>query len=341
MKMRKRFVLAVITLFAGVWLAQTKPLAKREQAPASQVKQDAKKEQAAPIAPVKQEPKKPPTPKFSMGMLEADRIDPGYSGVRVVDVVDAIEKLTGQKKGEFESTADFNARKAAALSGKILGESSVEDTFAFVLPVGKGGQYRDGFGYVFNADTSEVRLFALPKSSSMNGIGAPDYQTNRRQSSGLDQFDLDSKMESQSTYQGSNAYGATVTVEKSSMSRVGIAANRIPFLSFKRETIYSAPVAAGQFNLENSKAARELPALKALVVMKLAEPYIVYDFIHKEPKRDSPTDITMQSKYLSGNILGIVFFSGLTGEILLRLPESFGKPEPKAEPKPDEKPVGQ
>lgn len=324
--MRKWFVLAVTTLLASVCLAQTNP--------------SANKEQAVPIAPVKQEPNKAPIPKFSMSMFEGDRIDPGYSGVRVVDVVDAIGKLIGQRQGEFESTADFNSRKAAALSGRILGDSSIEDTFAFVLPVGKGGQYNDGLKYNFNADTSEVRLFVLPKSSSMNGIGAPDSKTNRRENSGLDQFDLESKMESQSTYQGSNAYGATVTVEKSLMSRVGIAANRISFLNFKRDRIYSNPVAAGQFNLENAKAARELPALQALVVMKLADPYLVYDFQHKEPKRDSPTEIMMLSKYLSGSILGIVFYSGITGEIFLRLPERFGRPDPKAELDRDDKLAG-
>jgi len=45
--------------------------------------------------------------------------------------------------------------------------------------------------------------------------------------------------------------------------------------------------------------------------------------------------MTSQGKYLTGGVLGIVFYSGLTGEVFARLPDGFGKPEPKAEPKPE------
>ena len=251
--MKRWFVLAFATSLASLGAAQTKPLAKKPAA-SSVAKQD-QKNQSSQMVPLKQEPKKPPLVKFSMGMIESDRIDPEYNGFPVAEIVDAIERNTGDKKGEFESTADYNARKAAALSGKVVGDSTVDDLFALVLPVGKGGRYTDGVGYEFNADTGEVRLFALPKSSSMNGIGAPDYQTNRRENKGLDQFDLDFKLISKSTYQGSNAYGATITVEKTSATRLGVAANRIPFLNFKREIVYSNPTPAVQFTLENARAA--------------------------------------------------------------------------------------
>lgn len=338
----KWVVLTILASLAGSTLAQTEPAAKKKPP----VKQEQKKEEAAkpasaPVALVKPAPPKPPAIKFSMSMLESGRIDPGYVGFPVAKVVDSIEKMTGAKKSEFESTADYNARKAAALTAKFLGDSSVEDTFAFVVPVPKGGRYRDGLGYDFNADTSEVRLFALPKESRMNGIGAPDYQTNRRESRDLDRFDLDFKIDSKSTYEGSNAYGAKVTVEKTSSTRLGIAVNRIPFLTFERDLFYSNPVPAAQFNLENARAAKELPALKALVVMRLADPYIVYDFFYSEPTRDKPNDISIQGKYLTGNILGIIFYSGVTGEIFARIPDSFGRPEPKVEMKSEDKPASQ
>jgi hypothetical protein len=198
-----------------------------------------------------------------------------------------------------------------------------------MVPVPKGGKYRDGLGYEFNADTSSVNLYALPTSSKylpLNGIGAPDYQTNRRESKGLDQFKLSTKIESKSTYQGSNAYGATVTVEKTVMSTFGIASNRIPFLKFERDLGYSNPTVATQLTMENSRAATELPVLKALIIMKLSDPYVVYNFRHVEPKRDSPVDISMQEKFLTGDVLGIVYYSGKTGEIFARIPENLGSP---------------
>jgi hypothetical protein len=152
---------------------------------------------------------------------------------------------------------------------------------------------------------------------------------------------LNTKIKSKSTYQGSNAYGATVTVKQTSWSSLGIAANRLPFLSFERHSAYSNPTIASQFKLENSRAAQELPVLKALIVMKLADPYILYNFSHVAPKRDDPVDFSVQEKFLTGNVIGIVFYSGLTGEIFARLPNTLGKPEPKVETVPEDKPVSQ
>ncbi len=328
--MKKWFVLALVTTLAGAALAQTAPATEKKPP----VKQKQKMEQIAKpasVAAVKPEPKKPPVVKFSMVMLESGRIDPGYMGIPIGRVVDAIEKMiTVVKKGEFESTADYNTRKAAALTGKFLGDSSVDDTFAFVFPASNNVS-RTGFGYNFNADTSEVRLFALP---------TPGFN-NRHPSERLDRFDLDFKIVSESTYVGSNAYGAQVTVEETRSTTLGIAVNRIPFLSFKREEYYLNPIPAVQFNLENARAAKELAALKALVVMKIADPYVIYGSSYSRPTRDFPYADRNEKKHLTGNVLGIVFYSGVTGEIFARLPDAFGKPEPKVEMKPEDKPAGQ
>jgi hypothetical protein len=277
-------------------------------------------------------------------MLESGRVNPGYVGFPAAEVIEAVEKLTGAKKGEFESTADYNARRDAALSEKFLDNTSVIDVFAFVVPVSKQGKFKRGIGYAFDADTSDVKLYALPISStglSLNGIGAPDYQTNRRENKGLDQFPLSMKILSNRTYQGSNAYGATVTVKEINSSSAGIAANRIPFLIFERDTTYANATVAAQFKLENSRAAAELPVMKALVVMKLSAPYVLYNFIHEEPTRDSPTKFTLQEKYLTGDVLGIVYYSGQTGEIFARLPEDFGKADSKVDIKTEDKPASQ
>ena len=272
-------------------------------------------------------PVKAPPAKFSMRMLESGKFDPAYNGLAAADVIKAIEGLSVGNKGDFESTADYNTRKSAALSRSFLGGTTVNDVFAFVAPVDKHSGCSDDVAYGFNADTGDVSLYALPQSSeysSLNGIGAPDYSIGRRQFKGLDQFDLSSKIVSQKTYKGSNAYGATTLIEATIMNKVGIAAVRIPFINFERETIYCKPTPIVQFKMDSSTAAAELPNLKALFVMRLSEPYVIYNFFHKEPKRDSPTEISIQEKFLAGEILGIVYFSGRTGKIFARLPADFG-----------------
>lgn len=313
--MKKWLVFAIVVFLPSICLAQTKATKKEQQ-----VKQEQKKVQPVPAVPVKLKQAKPPIAKFSMSMIESDRFDPEYPGMPLAGVINAIEKMSVTNQGEFESTSDFKARKAVAISRKFLGDSTVEDVFAFVHPVTSWGK---SLHYKFNPDTSEVLLFVLPLFSSMNGIGAPDSQNPPRKSIGLDQLDLDASTDLKRTYQASNAYGAAVTVEETRMSMLGFAVNQIKFLNFEREKFsYPNPISAAKFNLENAKAAKELPSLKALVIMKLAEPYIAYHFSHKEPKRDSPTEISIRGKYLTGDILGVIFYSGLTGEIFARLPQS-------------------
>jgi hypothetical protein len=282
--------------------------------------------------------------KFSESMLENDHINPEYQGFSAEKLISEIEKLTASTKGEFESTADYNARKSAALKTNFYGNSAIDDVFAFSISVkkvlGSSGFVLDGFSYKFNADNGEVSLYVLPRfsTSPMNGIGAPGFvydPSNRRESTrGLDVFRLGYEILSKSTYQASNAYGATVTVEKTTSSAVGIAAQKIPFLVLERASYYRNPPVSSQFNLDNAKAAKELPRLKALIIMKLSDPYVVYNYFHSEPTRDSPSDLSVQEKYLTGDVLGIVFYSGLTGEIFTRMPSKFGQPIDAADQQP-------
>jgi len=329
--MKKWYAFVLATFLPSVCLAQTTTQSPIDSPTlAAQSKQSNKK--IGSVA-VKQKSKKSSITKFSMSMIEGDHIDLRYAGLPIAEVINGIEKLTDLKKGEFESTADFNARKAVALTKKILGDSSVDDTFAFVVPVTKRNLSDRGLLlYEFNADTSELNLFAFGDTSPLNGIGAPDYQGTTHEKEGLYKFRLDFKLNSTRTYQASNAYGASVSVEETISTSLGVAANKIPLFLSYNPTV--------QLNMKNAIAAKELPSLKALVVMKLdALPYVVYNFKHSTPTRDDPTEFTNSEKYLTGNILGFVFYSGLTGEIFARLPDNFGKPEPKPEPKLDANPA--
>lgn len=322
--MKKLLAIALASCLTSLCLAQAAVTTNEMYAVTNKTKKVQKKK----LIFEKQDKKSNFETKFSMSIIERDRISPEYTGLPIAQVVDSIEKLSDQVKGEFESTTDFNSRKAAALSGKFMGDLSVDDTYAFTVPVVKMTSYSSGLKYDFNADTSKLSLFALAYSKSMNGIGAPNYLTSPRQSNGLDQFDLDFKVNSTNIYQASNAYGASVSVTNTVTTILGIAANKISFLTYERESYdYTNPTPSVQLNIDNTKAARELPALKAIVVIKLNEPYIAYDYMHSKPTIDKPTEYASQGKYLTGNVLGIVFYSGLTGEVFARLPDTFGKPK--------------
>ena len=317
--MKKLLAVAIASCLTSLCLAETTVTTNKMYALTNKSKKVQKKK----LISDKQEKKNDFETKFSMSIIEGDRINPDYASLPIAQVVDSIEKLSDQVKGEFESTADFNARKAAALSEKFMGELSVDDTFAFTVPVVKIISTNSaGLNYDFNADTGKLSLFALARSSSMNGI-----RDSTKRIDGLDQFDLDFKVNSTNTYQASNAYGVSVSVTNTATTRLGIAANKIPFLTYWRESYYFYPTPQVQLDIDNTKAARELPALKAIIVIKLKDPYIAYEYMHFKPTIDKPTEMSSQGKYLIGNVLGIVFYSGLTGEVFARLPDAFGKPK--------------
>jgi hypothetical protein len=69
-------------------------------------------------------------------------------------------------------------------------------------------------------------------------------------------------------------------------------------------------------------AAKELPSLKVLVVAKMQKPYLVYHFDHAKPTREDPTELTVRWVYLSGEVVAAAFYSGISGNILARFPET-------------------
>ena len=62
----------------------------------------------------------------SLDILETGRLTPGYKGISIEYIVNVVEKLASVKRGEFEKTADFNARKSWMRS-TYLGDLSLDD----------------------------------------------------------------------------------------------------------------------------------------------------------------------------------------------------------------------
>lgn len=322
--MKKWIALTIIAAFSSAAFSQVESSFKKNIS----AKQESKKQKVnKPNSNTKSTPVKATVEKFSMEMLETGRIDPGYEGMPAIDIINSIERLLGEKKGEFESTAAYNLRKTNALTQNLLNNIHIKDAIVFKVSVSSGSNFLgNGFKYTYNPDASEAHLYILPKTYSFNGIGAPDSLNEYLHNSDkLDLFDLDFKVIDKSTYQAGNAYGATIPVEKITALKMGLALTKIPFLHFKRNFEYYNADPAVRFNIENSKAEKELSSLKALIFIRLSKPYIIYDFNHSDPTRNRPVEHSTQSKFLTGSLDGIVFYSGKTGEIFSRVPDNFGQ----------------
>jgi hypothetical protein len=269
--------------------------------------------------------------RFNLAAIQSDNLDLAVTRLPLETLAIEVKKVVDQPgKGEFESTADYEARKKAALSISFLGGSTVNDTFATAMPV--TNRRRDIFEYAFNPDTGDGALFVLPEYISGGAKGWSKPQVYGRES-GLDFLgNLDTKTLSESTYEASNGYGEKMTVKKVARVHYGLAATRIP-LAFERELSYSeddfkptSKIAAVRFKLDSATAAKVIPQLKALVVFNLRDPFIIEDAYHFEPKRENPTERLGSLQYLRVLVLGVIWYSSASGEIFARFPESFGSP---------------
>lgn len=276
------------------------------------------------------QPAEPTVKKFTLAAIQGDRVDLAATRLPVETLIDAVKKAAVvSKKGEFESTADYEARKTAARSASFLGGSTLNDTFAISIPVSKWAHRH--LAYTFNPDAGEAAFFVLPATSTGGTKGIYE-QREYGSKSGIDFFkELATNILSKSTYEGINGYGAKVTVEKTVSVSYGLAANRIPFLTFGLKDYHgpdlksASNLAVIRLKMDGATASKTIPDLKALVVFSLRDPFIIEDDIYVEPKTDRPWETIASFQFLRAEVIGIVWYSQATGEVFARLPENFGK----------------
>lgn len=246
---------------------------------------------------------------FSIEILETDNINPKYSGHKLKSVIESVDKKLkeiGSKK-DFETTAEYNSRRATVFSRPFFGNLTSSDTFAFVWPVGSF--------YKYSPDSEKLEFFVSFDRISYDSIGSPSYEYGSKEARVTN---FEEKTISDRSYKAGNAYGATVTVREIKKVVYGISIN-----SYPAESRIS-------LTMDTTKARRDLPNMQALLLFRISEPYMVYDFTRSEPTYQNPRDYWWSKRYLHGDILGIIFYSGVTGDVIARIPSEFGKPKPES-----------
>ena len=262
---------------------------------------------------------------FAAESLEAGRVPENFAGHPPELVANGLAKLAGVSKGEFETTADFETRKAALYSQPYIPQLTLTDIHAFTQKVEKFERYSVGVKYRYNADSGEVEIFVVPRQTRPNGIGAPNYQSSvvniraSLQKPYVNTFSLSIKQTGEREYVASNAYGAQIKVTATTAESIALGLNSAEFI--RAPSFKEAPLPVATFKLEPVKAQRELPSLMVLFMTRLTPPYIEYNFLHRAPTRDMPSEFTDQERIIRADIESLVIYSGLTGEIFGRLPE--------------------
>lgn len=316
-------LLLLASTFHATGAAQTAPQTKRTPTIKPHAASMAVPSQKAPAPARKDSPPPLSLTPFPAAMLEAGKIDPAYSGHDPSAIFTALEAAVNIKKGEFESSAEFEERRTKSLSTPYLPGLQLTDQLGFVVEVRKVGKYFAGIGYGYDADTAEASLYVILADSVPNEIGSPNYDTStsgfaRRQArSPLKVHLLHSQKIIEREYQASNAYGATVAVTESAYKTVQLGFDRLDFVPLQKA--YSeSPQPVTRVKMEAAVASRELPRLKALFLVRPSPPFVDYDHHYKEPTRDRPDEVSIQKRIIRAIADEIVFYSGITGEIIYR-----------------------
>lgn len=265
---------------------------------------------------------------FSMQMLEK-RIPVNFKGMDPKTLIAAIERKTASLiKGEFESSVDFDARRVNVFSGVLLDSVRFGGKLVFTASVGQSDDSTNGFAYRYNADSQLVTFLVQPKLAGINSIGGPKVRASETINWRVAQFDLLSQLVSKRTYVGTNAFGVKTNVEETIIDRYGVISGpSVWFGGSIGRQFEIVPIEIKEMLMGAEQAIRELPKLKVLFVAGMEAPYVGYDFKRTEPTRDFPYDTSIRRAFINARLEGVIFYSGITGEIFARMPEGFGESE--------------
>jgi hypothetical protein len=237
-------------------------------------------------------------------LISAQTLPRNYKGNDPATLLEAISASPALKaRSEFETSDQYEARKASFLTGPLTGTLGVSSTFAFVVN-------DDGYRaptFAFDADTSIMEV-------SVGGISR-EFILDKDQAR-LDTLTLTSHLVSHDSYIGSNAYGAEVKVSSMFIRQFGLTfpTNRWPFQDgdrFDRKWVYLIPMSA-------DKARAFKPNAAILLIAKLVSPWTRHYASGHKATIDNPTEATIDEQYLQIQPLQIWIFDRSTGEILAK-----------------------
>ena len=249
-----------------------------------------------------------------------------FVGHSPAGVADALAKVLDVKKGEFETSVQFEARRDEALTRPILGTLTLNDRLLFTVSVKKHTTYSSGLSYDYDADKQQLSLFVVSLETKPNGIGGPNMSLptiesirTRSNALGLITVELTSEKISENEYSASNAYGATLKVSSTAYKSVEIGA-ALPAFVPKRTRFDAPPEPAMIIAMPVNRAQTLLPSLRALLITKSVPPYLEYNFIHSAPTRNAPSEFSSQQRLIRADIEQVWFFVPASGEVVAKLP---------------------
>lgn len=254
---------------------------------------------------------------FTFDVIKGSHLNVKLVSMPLLEVIRAFEKIAQQKRGEFETTSQFEERRAKLATRHLLGSLAPNSLMAFSLP----GETNRKIEYSYDADGGKATVALPMREIRANGIRRGKDSEYREDL--INAFDHSTTLISSRSYLAANAYGARAKVTDDSYNKFGIAFPLTDLNVTRRGSASDRP--STTFAISPEKAKKELPHLRIALIVRPKSPYVVYDAVSTEATVANPEAASFYKLYLLTDFHGAVFYSGLTGEIFARMPDQLGR----------------
>lgn len=334
--MKKTAMLLAIILLASTSISYGEPKTKKKKTAATSTKK-VSADQA------QKEIQKYTTEQIDINL---EKLPPNYFGNDPKSIYFAIQKRKNSAaKGEFETTEQFQKRRANENSLPIIGQISLDGLFSLQTKRSEIKYSADASEFIIEIELGKV---SEPLGYSLAKMKNPAYKADNYNENAKE-ISLTYETVGSRTYIGSNSYGATTEVSEHNSESYNSAVanyNEFPFketikedalrraketedmyrraglTSYMRNTIsdYDKEWRLRTTVKANPDEAKTLKNnIKVLLIAKLDEPLISDSFYHKAPTMDSPSEYTSTSRYIYMNLKEIWIYNQVTGQIYSKI----------------------
>jgi hypothetical protein len=224
---------------------------------------------------------------------ESERLSPGFAGHDVYSIIAAAGKLKNvAPKGEFETTAQYEARLESAKRERLVGTTTLEDMLGIVLPAEEAKSKYD-------ADRSALAIYFRATSWYGDGTSVRNLP---------DAALLREEHKNTGTYTGANAFNRKVLVQK--------ATRRSTYVIFG--TSGRMPCAGTTLELDPARAKELKSTLRVVLIGTLTPNYVERRSTVAAATIDSPLELKIEDVGLKIDLSAVWFINQRTGEVLAR-----------------------
>ncbi len=204
-----------------------------------------------------------------------------------------------RNKSEFETTAEFQARKSDKKSIKINDKITAEEIFIFKKDLTDDIKY-DADKSIYKINFSVLNTTRIPKS---------EFTDNEKEYSFLKLMTfevLPPQYKKLETYKAKNGFGVEIEVEHSRITYFKITAVNTSDIPFSDSI---------QIPMDREKAKAAKGKIQMIIKFVLEKPYLSIDKIESKPTIDKPRHVEGWTHFLVGTINSVIISNSETGEV--------------------------